>query len=158
MVLLGRCLLHESAHGALGKFFEFFFLCVMFAGGSVSPKCLAPRSQTWIRRGLDRRTVVFVVDGGHVDGTLRPRLYEHFTEGDAGTGGLLRYSVLTSTPRPWWLLSDGILTPFFRRLMNGDHAIGRGSRQRSLTKSVYCNNCKVAAHDRSMALQVRKRF
>ena len=75
-------------------------MCVMCAVGLVSPKMFGPRSQTWIRRGLDRCTVVHVVDGDFAGGTLRRRRYGHFSEGQAGTGGLPRCSVLTSTPRP----------------------------------------------------------
>ena len=37
--------------------------------------------------------------------------------------------------------------------MKGDQGIGRGSKQRNLTKIRYCNDFEVAAHGRDMAMR-----
>ena len=42
----------------------------------------------------------------------------------------------------------------FKRLMIGDHFLGRGSRQRGIAKSVFCNTHKVSVVGRNRAIQL----
>ena len=72
---------------------------------------------------------------------------------------LIRRSVLgyTQDDTPLILPTRGCLEDV-RALMKGDYYIGRGCRQRNLSRSVFCNNYKVAVHGREAAITLFERY